>query len=470
MLYDAFICHASEDKESFVKLLAEALRREQVEVWYDEFSLKIGDSIRRSLDKGLRQSRFGIVVLSPAFFKKRWPQYELDGLAEREMRGSDKVILPVWHGVTHSDVFEFSPSLANRHAISSSRGIDQVVRALFEVIHPQGSPLIAAREKLLEWGVTPPVITDEYWLSVVEASNRVPGMGAAVPVDSAWERWSFPLPEKEGGPQKWGERLAWTAMQLAWVRIAEQQNISPLTDPVTVLKFIERHTGLYETCATYPELLAEYAPQLTIPGMGGPFEEYFEKLYQDSIKGYTRLRAEKSSCGIATTTTGNCPLCDAIWALRSPTFGDYEPEHVTSEYFTGGMFGPSVSSYNNLEHLVWLLSPASEWLPAKVREFLINGMAKWQAWIGDTDRPDVENGFSGSGAFSRALYAATDGKAFRWSRNIRDDAIRHFSLAIKALDISVSPEKILAQFQIHKFPEILISTKKNHRKRRRAKA
>lgn len=276
MLHDVFICHAFEDKEAFVHPLAEALRNERVEVWYDRFSLKVGDSIRRSLDKGLRQSRFGVVVLSKAFFDKQWPQYELDGLAEREMRGKDKVILPVWHGVTHSDVFEFAPSLANRQAVSSDGGVARVVQAILDVVRPQGSPLIAARDKLLEWGVTPPVITDEYWLRVVEASNRVPSTGAAVPAESAWERWSFPLPEKGGEPQEWGERLAWTAMQLDWVATAEQAGIAPITKSSAVLEFIARHAGLHETCTTFPELLAEYAPQLTIPGMGGPFEGYFE--------------------------------------------------------------------------------------------------------------------------------------------------------------------------------------------------
>lgn len=68
MFYDLFICHASEDKESFVRPLAEALRAENVEVWFDEFTLELGDSICRSIDHGLRQSRFGVLVLSPAFF------------------------------------------------------------------------------------------------------------------------------------------------------------------------------------------------------------------------------------------------------------------------------------------------------------------------------------------------------------------------------------------------------------------
>src|SRR5262245_14469770 len=101
MLYDSFIYHASEYKEHFVRPLAEALRKENLEVWYDEFALKLGDSIRRSLDKGLSQSRFGVVVLSNAFFDKQWTQYELDGFVEREMKGRDKVILPIWHGITH---------------------------------------------------------------------------------------------------------------------------------------------------------------------------------------------------------------------------------------------------------------------------------------------------------------------------------------------------------------------------------
>lgn len=202
MLYDLFICHASEDKDGFVRPLAELLRGQHVEVWYDEFSLKLGDSIRQSLDKGLKQSRFGIVVLSRAFFDKQWPQYELDGLAEREMKGRDTVILPIWHGVTHDDVMNYSPSLAGRRAVSSAQGIERVASEILAAIHPQGSPLIIARDMLIQWGLTPPVITDTYWLDIVEASNRVPGFGAVIPEESGWSRWSFPLPLKEGGAMR----------------------------------------------------------------------------------------------------------------------------------------------------------------------------------------------------------------------------------------------------------------------------
>src|SRR5580704_15560087 len=120
MLYDVFICHASPDKVDFVRHLVEDLRKENVEVWYDERSLKLGDSIRRAIDKGLSKSRFGVVVLSKAFFARNWPQYELDALAQREMAGNDKVVLPIWHGVNYQEVMEYSSALAGRKAISSS--------------------------------------------------------------------------------------------------------------------------------------------------------------------------------------------------------------------------------------------------------------------------------------------------------------------------------------------------------------
>ena len=68
--WDLFICHATEDKEPFVKELAEALRAEGLRVWYDEFTLGLGDSIRRSIDHGLASSSYGVVVLSPHFFAK----------------------------------------------------------------------------------------------------------------------------------------------------------------------------------------------------------------------------------------------------------------------------------------------------------------------------------------------------------------------------------------------------------------
>jgi hypothetical protein len=128
-LFDLFISHASEDKAAFVRPLVNRLSRQGLAVWFDEMTLNLGDSLRGSIDMGLSRSRFGVVVLSPAFFNKKWPQLELDGLWSLEMLGA-KRILPVWHEVTFADVVRFSPTLANRVAISSSTGADKVVHAI----------------------------------------------------------------------------------------------------------------------------------------------------------------------------------------------------------------------------------------------------------------------------------------------------------------------------------------------------
>jgi hypothetical protein len=132
MEWDAFISHASEDKP-FVRTLAEALQRVGLRVWYDEFTLCVGDSLRRSIDYGLANSRYGIVILSPNFFAKDWPQKELDGLIARETL-VEKVILPVWHNITANQVKKYSPILADRFAVSSGRGPTHVASELLRTI------------------------------------------------------------------------------------------------------------------------------------------------------------------------------------------------------------------------------------------------------------------------------------------------------------------------------------------------
>jgi hypothetical protein len=130
--YDVFVSHASEDKDAIVRPLAEALQAEGLSVWYDEFALRIGASLRRSIDAGLANSRFGVVVLSSAFFGKGWANYELDGLVTRQVaEGSDQLILPLWHNVTKDEVVRYSPSLADKVAL---RTADMTVREIADEI------------------------------------------------------------------------------------------------------------------------------------------------------------------------------------------------------------------------------------------------------------------------------------------------------------------------------------------------
>jgi len=133
MFWDVFISHAGEDKAQIARPLAAELTANGLTVWLDENELRLGESLRGQIDHGLAHSRAGVVVLSRAFFAKHWPVQELNGLSAMEC-SSQKMILPVWHGVDHEFVAGFSPILADRVAVSTDRGIDfvaaQVVRAL----------------------------------------------------------------------------------------------------------------------------------------------------------------------------------------------------------------------------------------------------------------------------------------------------------------------------------------------------
>lgn len=132
--YDVFISHASEDKEEIVRPLAEALQAAGLRVFYDEFELRIGDSLRRKIDQGLANSRFGVVVLSHAFFRKGWPKYELDGLVTKGIDG-EQVLLPIWHNISKAEVMAQSPSLAYKLARSTATfTVEEIAAEIADVV------------------------------------------------------------------------------------------------------------------------------------------------------------------------------------------------------------------------------------------------------------------------------------------------------------------------------------------------
>ncbi len=133
---DIFISHATEDKEAIARPLANELQRRGYSVWFDEFALRLGDSLRREIDRGLAISRFGVVILSPTFFAKEWPQRELDALTALETQRGERRILPIWHNVDHELVAAYSPTLADRVAVSSTEGLETVVDRIAQAIDP----------------------------------------------------------------------------------------------------------------------------------------------------------------------------------------------------------------------------------------------------------------------------------------------------------------------------------------------
>jgi hypothetical protein len=440
MLYDVFICHAGEDKDDFVRPLAKRLKKNHIEVWYDEFSLKVGDSIRRAIDKGLTKSRYGIVVLSKNFFNKGWPKWELDGLVQRQNEEKKNIILPVWYNISRDEILTISPSLADKKATLASKGLNHVVTELLKVIKPEGSTLLIARDRVLELGYEPPVVTDDWWLDVAEYSGSSYHL----------ERWGFPLPYGGEKPAERGERLAWAALQMLWQEAAEYNEISQITHPKKVLQFIASQPGLAEICHEYPRHLTQYAPQLTIRGFGGEFEEGFEALYKQSVLKQNEERQKGSISGTALTRDGLPPTCDGIWALRDPTFGNYEPDNIACNFVQGEFMGPTVKVYETIDYIVWFLSNQSYWVPKKILGFLLEGFKDW--WIAWGWGPGasghaqdfVPNQSTGK-LFSAMHKAETFGK-FRLTKDCMIDIETRFDYAVNLFGLSETAETLAQRF------------------------
>jgi hypothetical protein len=113
----AFISHDHRDKANLARPLAIALEKLMCPVWYDEYSLKVGDSLRDSIETGLKSCRKCVFVLTPNFLANGgWAKREYDSIFTRELVLGQSVILPVWCGVSKSEIYEYSPILPDRVA------------------------------------------------------------------------------------------------------------------------------------------------------------------------------------------------------------------------------------------------------------------------------------------------------------------------------------------------------------------
>jgi len=131
----AFISHDTRDKEALVRNLALEMSRLMCPVWYDEYSLKVGESLRASIEKGMKEARKCIVILSPNFLSNEgWGKAEFDSVYTREILEKKNVILPVWHNVGAQEVYQYSPRLADKVGLSSSLGVQELARKLANAV------------------------------------------------------------------------------------------------------------------------------------------------------------------------------------------------------------------------------------------------------------------------------------------------------------------------------------------------
>ena len=137
----AFISHDWRDKSGVALPIALGLQQLMCPVWYDDFSMRVGQSLRESIEKGIKECGFCILVLTPNFLKNGgWPKREYTMAFTKELVEEQEVILPVWHDVSQKDVYEYSPLLADKLGVPWSLGPEEVCRRLYRAIDRTPEP------------------------------------------------------------------------------------------------------------------------------------------------------------------------------------------------------------------------------------------------------------------------------------------------------------------------------------------
>ncbi|WP_319505648.1 toll/interleukin-1 receptor domain-containing protein [Bacteroides graminisolvens] len=114
----AFISHDSRDKELIARPLANGLSSRLCTVWYDEYSLKVGQSLRESIENGIKSARKCVIILSPNFISNTgWTKTEFNSIFTRSLIFDERIILPIWYDITIKEIYDYSPVLADTFAL-----------------------------------------------------------------------------------------------------------------------------------------------------------------------------------------------------------------------------------------------------------------------------------------------------------------------------------------------------------------
>lgn len=131
-LKDIFLCHAWEDRKTIAKNLTDLLVTKGTSVWFSENNVPLGSNLLREIDKGLANSRIGIVLVTPSFLKR----IQGNGIADKELSAllSRDQLIPVLDGVTFEELREISPLLGSRSGLTTAEEtMENIVAQLSEV-------------------------------------------------------------------------------------------------------------------------------------------------------------------------------------------------------------------------------------------------------------------------------------------------------------------------------------------------
>ena len=253
-----------------------------------------------------------------------------------------------------------------------------------------------------------------------------------------------------------GLNIAWTYLQLDWMNEGHEGKYGPLTHPEKIHAYIRKWPGLMDCCHMNPEILALYAPQITIPGFDDGFADLFDRLlevpYRNSLNFF--------SYSGPSTVDGKDPLCGEVIAWRHPRFGNFTETELASSFARAHTGHYTRQPYDGFTCLIWLLTDAANWMPDSHRSRLINGLRrKTYWWATDTHLLGSDN------KFFDALWTKSRSK-FRFSRTVRTDLEELIKNSLLDLGINESPATIAQRFIDAEFVEGYFDEQKRIRKAR----
>jgi hypothetical protein len=292
---------------------------------------------------------------------------------------------------------------------------------------------------LISKGYEPPILTDDWWLDVLEyCGNTFPQT----------DYLNFHIPWNGFDPFDRGKYIGDNALQMLWQEQGELLDISQLSKPEEIFQFIESQPGLKDICKQHPKLTALYFPQLTIKNFGGFLETEFDKLYN------TPIRDDRYRC------------LEEV-ALRDKQFGKYDASTIASFYFTGdgGGIGPSTRRYDLFESLMWLLSSKSAWLPAKIRSKLLKGICDWTVWLWHDINYEGYNKFQHTGKFAYYLNDLLDNPKLEITKEAKADLENRIMVSMEILELPESVTELALTFKRNNIISTWTNSKFNRRKK-----
>lgn len=134
-LRDMFLCHAWDDRQGSAKELHDLLEARGVRVWFSEKDVGLGVPLMRTIDRGLANSKIGIVLVTPALLKS----LKAEGIADKELSALlvRERLVPILHGTSFEDLNNVSPLLASRAGLKTADNPMAAVAAkLAELVAP----------------------------------------------------------------------------------------------------------------------------------------------------------------------------------------------------------------------------------------------------------------------------------------------------------------------------------------------